>query len=451
VAVKLVHRNLTQDTEVVARFHREAHAAAAIGSDHIVDILDVGLTAEGTPYQVMEYLEGNDLRALLGREGALEPARAIEYILQTCHALSAAHARGIVHRDIKPANLFLTRWDDGTEWIKVLDFGIAKFRDSMASENPDLTLTGRTVGTPYYMSPEQAQGERDVDERTDIYATAVALYELLTGQKPFQATAVNRLIVLISTTAPPPLRHHRPELTPQLEEVVLHAMARDRADRYQTIGEFAEALAAAAQGEQPSRSPQPVAAPWITDGPREAIGARRDGWGTLSLATVAVVAIAAVFTPSLQSGYSSPPTEERTAAAGADQGTVTRTTMEARREPEHRIPESQDHGQRQNEPPRQVEHQALPPAGPDDADQGRTAEQDGAAGPHGPPPVIADAPLREKGRPLRKRRRLVSPRTPPQAPSLGAAARKEEGDAGPDQKQPEALPSLLRQNPYSKP
>ena len=241
-ALKFLHPELTKDHEMVTRLMREAKAAASIGSEHIVEVTDVGETEEGIPYVVMEYLEGEDLSELLKREEKVEQARAATLVIQACRALAAAHKRGIVHRDLKPENLFLTEREDGTEWIKVLDFGIAKFRDSMAKDVQRLTETGMTLGTPYYMSPEQARGARDLDHLSDIFSLGTILYELLSGHLPFQAATYNEVIIMIATSDPPPLSMHEPTIDSGLEKVVLKALSRDPRSRHQSTYELSDAL-----------------------------------------------------------------------------------------------------------------------------------------------------------------------------------------------------------------
>ncbi len=256
VAFKVLHADLAQKPDIATRFVREAQTATAIGSDHIVDVTDGGTTEDGAPYIVMELLEGEDLAGLLAREGALAVPRAISLMTQVCSALEAAHRRGIVHRDLKPANLFITRRGDGREQVKVLDFGIAKFR-TLAQQETALTRTGTTMGTPHYMAPEQFHATKDVDPRADIYAAGVILYEMLTGRTPFQADTYESLIIQAATATPAPPSNLRPGLPPALDQVVMRAMARDVGARFGTMGELERALASLGSFEA---APSPVAA-----------------------------------------------------------------------------------------------------------------------------------------------------------------------------------------------
>ena len=275
VALKFLHKEMSNDQEAVDRFIREAQAASSLGHDYIADVTDVGHTgAGGTHFLVMELLEGLTLAQLLRRDGNLEPMRAARLVRQLCKALHAAHQRGIVHRDVKPDNIFVIVRDDGTEQIKVLDFGIAKFRAALAGEkSATLTATGVTLGTPYYMAPEQARAAKNLDGRTDVYSAGVVLYELLTGKPPFSGGSFSAVVIEAATNPPPSLSTQRPDLPAGYEDVVLKAMARKRRDRFGSADDMANALApfagltAAATtapvviGTEPTMPPTPAAPP----------------------------------------------------------------------------------------------------------------------------------------------------------------------------------------------
>ena len=234
-ALKCLHAHLIQDQGIVTRFLHEAQAAAAIGSDYIVDITDAGVTAEGVPYLVMEYLDGEDLSDFIVRQGPLSPERAAHLVLQACRGLIAAHRKGIIHRDLKPENLFL-RQVESRERVKILDFGMAKFLDLKLTSSKD------TFGSPYYMAPEQFFGARNVDHRADVYSIGVILYEMLTTDLPFKGSSVGELVYQVTMTSPPPPRELRPEIPIGLERIVLKALAAQVEARYQSMADLAADL-----------------------------------------------------------------------------------------------------------------------------------------------------------------------------------------------------------------
>jgi serine/threonine-protein kinase len=238
-AVKFIEGELAALPEAQARFEREAKAAAQLRSPHVVQILDHGVF-EGTPYIAMELLEGEDLGKRLTRLGRLSAQDTHAIISQVCRALGKAHAAGIVHRDLKPDNIFIVR-DDDREIVKVLDFGIAKSRanDLGGSSN---TKTGAMLGTPYYMSPEQAQGVRQVDFRTDLWALAVICFQALTGRLPFESEALGDLLVRI-IVSPLPVPSQFGPVPGGFDQWWLKAAARDPSDRYQSAKDFTDSFA----------------------------------------------------------------------------------------------------------------------------------------------------------------------------------------------------------------
>jgi serine/threonine-protein kinase len=245
LAVKTLKKELCKDEGAVARFMREAQTAAAIESEHIVAVTDVGQTDQGVPFIVMEFLQGLTLADALRQQGRFAPERTAYLVIQVCRALAAAHDKGVIHRDMKPENVVLVAREDGSELAKVLDFGIAKVHDQFgdqSSDTPKLTATGTTLGTPYYMAPEQARAEKDIDQRVDIYSTGAMMYELLAGVPPFVGDSFAAIVIAAATRDPTPLDVHRPDLDPQLAAVVHRAMARDKQDRIPTARDLAEAL-----------------------------------------------------------------------------------------------------------------------------------------------------------------------------------------------------------------
>lgn len=238
VALKFLLPAVAKHENTAARFLREAQAAVRIKSPHVARVIDVGTMEDtGSPYMVMEYLEGKDLCAIVESEGPLDTGLAALYTLQVCEALAAAHSAGVVHRDIKPANIFLTRSGDGSPVAKVLDFGISKVTNDMGVSS--LTQTQVSMGSPLYMSPEQMRSARDVDNRADIWSLGVVLYEMLTGTLPFVADSMPQLCALVLENTAPPMRIVRPDLPEDLEPIVAKCLEKDPAKRYQSVAELA--------------------------------------------------------------------------------------------------------------------------------------------------------------------------------------------------------------------
>jgi serine/threonine protein kinase len=248
VAIKALRPEARANAEAVARFEREARAAAHIRGEHVVRVLDVGSLDDGTPFMVMERLEGEDLARRLEREGQLPVDEAVEWILQACEAVGEAHGLGIVHRDLKPENLFCARRPDGSSAIKVLDFGISKMGSMQMTE------TQACVGSPCYMSPEQLRSSRRVDARTDIWALGAVLYELLTGAVPFWGDTMPELCTRILHTPPTPIRDLRAEVPEELAAVIERCLAKDRADRIANVADLAAALAPFGPAFAPTRT-----------------------------------------------------------------------------------------------------------------------------------------------------------------------------------------------------
>ncbi len=238
VAVKVLLDKYARREALVARLEQEARLASSIGHEHIVDINDFGITEDGRNFVVMEFLEGESLAECLQRETRLPEQRVLQIGSQAASALAAAHAKGIVHRDIKPENLFLLRRKD-KDFVKVVDFGISKsMRSSGEEDAPRLTQTGMVLGTPLYMSPEQARGDDDLDARVDVYALGVIMYEASTGRVPFQGTNYLSVISQVLGDEPTRPRELAPNLSDELEAVILRAMAKDRRERYQSCDEL---------------------------------------------------------------------------------------------------------------------------------------------------------------------------------------------------------------------
>ncbi len=244
VAVKFLHAELAVREEVVKRFFREAQAAAAIQHRNIIDVMDLGVSEEGEPYLVMEYLQGEGLGDLLERTGPIDLATTCGILEAALVALDAAHEKGIVHRDLKPDNIFLVYHKGEAAGVKLIDFGISKFVDY--SDQTKLTQDGSMLGTPAYMSPEQARGLADVDHRTDLYSVGVIMYEMLTGDLPYAGTNYNELLANMLTSDPRPAREVNAEVPESALPVLDSALAKDVGERYQTAAEMLKAVRALA-------------------------------------------------------------------------------------------------------------------------------------------------------------------------------------------------------------
>jgi serine/threonine-protein kinase len=251
VGLKVLRDDFSSRPDVVERFRQEAKSASRIGHEHIIDISDFGETPSGASFFVMELLQGHDLAEELSQKGALAPRRTIDLALQCARALGAAHAKGIVHRDMKPENIFLVSRETGEDFIKIVDFGIAKMSDIETGGQPGrkLTKTGMIFGTPEYMSPEQASGKK-LDHRVDIYALGIIMYELLAGRVPFVGDTFMGILTQHMFEQPEPLRVLNPScnVPPELERIVYKALAKQADDRYQSMEELASDLSAAALG-----------------------------------------------------------------------------------------------------------------------------------------------------------------------------------------------------------
>jgi serine/threonine protein kinase len=252
VALKLLQRNLLDDPEFLTRFHLEASSTGRVRHPNVVTIYESGQDEEGTPYIAMEYLEGETLRQAMQARSVLSPAEAAEILEQAGRGLNAAHKLGIIHRDLKPDNIFLTHDDEGKLLVKVVDFGIAKLREVSTH-----TVTGSFLGTPAYMSFEQAAGMRsdELDVRSDVYSLGIVAYEMLTGRVPFDSDTTLGFVRKHLTELPPRFQTVSPDLVrlPQLENVVMKALAKDRDQRYATVLEFVREFVQAAK---PSAVPE---------------------------------------------------------------------------------------------------------------------------------------------------------------------------------------------------
>ncbi len=240
VAIKVLHASVANKADIVQRFEREAQAAGRIGSEHIVEVLDLGSLPSGERFMVMEFLDGEPLGDRIKSRGRLSAFEAAVVLQQLLDGLGAAHSAGIVHRDLKPDNIFLLRAKGGQrDFVKLVDFGVSKF--SALDAEFSMTRTGAVMGTPFYMSPEQARGQQ-VDHRSDLYSVGVVAYQMLTGRVPFNADTFNELLFKIALETPEPAELFAPGLDPNFSAIVMRGMARDMNHRFQSAAEFRAAI-----------------------------------------------------------------------------------------------------------------------------------------------------------------------------------------------------------------
>lgn len=257
VALKFLYRDAARDLDAVTRFQREAEAASAVESAHIVQIFDSGTTDDGLPFLVMELLRGEDLRCRMRRERHLDLAEVVYIGGQVCRALRRAHEAGIVHRDLKPDNVFLCQRDDDDAFVKLVDFGISKVSRKTVTVDT-LTRRGMVLGTAFYMAPEQAQAARDVDGRADIFSLGSILFEALAARPPHTGTVYEAILIDICTKTAPNVRDFAPDVPEALATVIARTLEKEREARYQSAQDLFEALAAAVPGilpATPGRSP----------------------------------------------------------------------------------------------------------------------------------------------------------------------------------------------------
>jgi eukaryotic-like serine/threonine-protein kinase len=316
VAIKFMRAQAARDPNAVERFLREARAAAALSSDHVARVLDVGMLEGGEPYMVMEFLHGVDLARVVEQHGPMPVADAVGYLLEACEAIAEAHSSGIVHRDLKPANLFLNKRRDGSSIIKVLDFGISKVADFNTTTSANLTASGLVMGSPGYMSPEQVRNAKGVDTRADVWALGVILFELVTGARPFAGETVGEVLALILSEPPPSARQYRPDVPEGVAAIIGRCLDRHVERRIQSVGELAAQLvpfgppsargslerilrwrsqteAASSRGQASSRAqtqtaiasgaPAETGPPWLRSGSSEPPTRRAGRWPAVAL------------------------------------------------------------------------------------------------------------------------------------------------------------------------
>jgi serine/threonine protein kinase len=267
VAIKFLHGLNSTTLEANSRFKREARAMAKLHSEHVVRVLDVGTLPSGEPYMVMEHLDGVDLSQLVKQRGYLGVAEAVDYMLAACEAVAEAHAMGIVHRDLKPSNLYLARRLDGTDVLKLLDFGIAKIATDATEDSQSFTTTTALLGSPVYMSPEQLQCSRDADARADIWSLGAIVYRLVAGRPPFVANTMPQICTMILTQHPQALVELVAGMPPALSVAVLRCLEKDPKDRFANVAELARAIAPFGSGRAHTSLERAIAIVYSKSGP----------------------------------------------------------------------------------------------------------------------------------------------------------------------------------------
>jgi serine/threonine protein kinase len=292
VAIKMMAKELAEHPEALARFRREVKVTTELAHPNIIEVVDVGASPEGVPYLVMEYLDGEDLESRLEREGRVPLPVAVQIIKQVASALSVAHAEGVVHRDLKPGNVFLLRTGDGSVFVKVVDFGISKVLKAATTK---LTMATAVVGTPEFMSAEQAAGRVDlIDHRSDQWALACLAWHMLSGRLPFWKPDVSGILNQVITAEPTPLAPEFAGLIPRdVDKVLRRALSKKREDRFPTINAFARAFEAAASGA-PARRTTPAAGRRIA-APSQSGRGRTGLWFALGALVVFAAAAAWMF------------------------------------------------------------------------------------------------------------------------------------------------------------
>lgn len=250
-AMKLLRADLQSKAEAHERFLREARALARLRGEHAVRVQDVGTLPDGSPYMLMEHLQGKDLKQVVEERGPLPVEDVALYMMQACEAIAEAHEQGIIHRDLKPANLFLTTRPNGTPCVKVLDFGISK--DTIAA-SPDLTRTNAFIGSPAYVSPERLANNRIANAQSDIWAIGIVLYELLDGRVPFRAKIITDLVAKILTTPHVPLNERRPGIPDEFEAIVQRCLEKRPERRYSSVRDIIYDLEPFATTQQRSKT-----------------------------------------------------------------------------------------------------------------------------------------------------------------------------------------------------
>lgn len=392
VALKFLLQAACEVPGAIDRFLREGKAAARITSEHVARVADTGVLDNGSPYLVMEYLEGQDLAAVAADRGRLPTDVAVEYLLQACEAIVEAHDLGIIHRDLKPANLFLTQRKDGSPLVKVLDFGISK---STSGSQAQVTSTSVLMGSPRYMSPEQMLSAKDVDQRTDIWALGVVLFELVTGRPVWQADTVQGLCALIASTPAPRIRDLVPDAPQVLDDVIARCLTKERAERIAGVADLAVALTPVAPPSAQTSidrilriAKRPALVHGQPSAPAPTTTSPRRGWLAIATALLVATVLGLVVVRSrTDASLTTTPPQNATQSAGAvmtaaePTPTTAPAVSETKREASAAPPPSAPRANR-------VRPRILPPP----AEPVKPTAADSSSTSSAPPPAVSTAP-----------------------------------------------------------
>jgi serine/threonine-protein kinase len=314
VAIKMLKPQLIMDAQSAQRFQQEAKAASRLSHANVITLFDFGMTATGQPYLVMDYLPGTSLADLIKQEGRVGVERFLRICAQVCDALDHAHRHGIIHRDLKPGNIMLTVREGEPDFVKVVDFGVAKILPFAGEDSQSVTQSGEVFGSPVYMSPEQCVGE-PLDVRSDVYSMGVVMYEMLTGRVPLRGKDIIQTIMMHKCDMPPRFSQVRPDLNlpERLETVVFNALQKDPAQRHQTMAELKEDLLLSAPGSPRSRTVKISVSPGDRTQALEGAAAK-DGRRGLLLAAVISLLVAVVGVAGWLIGHRPPHATQQSAA-----------------------------------------------------------------------------------------------------------------------------------------
>ena len=332
VAIKVINQDLASSAEMVSRFMTEARAASQIGHDHIVDILDFGQSPEGENFMIMEYLEGQTISSRIRGAGHLDVLSALHITMQIVDALQNAHAKGVIHRDLKPDNIYLIRRAGTVDYVKILDFGLAKLLTGSEGQNHK-TSSGSVLGTPHYMAPEQCEGKLTIDGRADLYSVGCIVYQMLTGELPFPGEGFAEVLIKHLSEPPPLIRARNPLVPPSVEKLVLHCLAKSRDHRFQSADELLWALRdpetwSAQFGDDMMRIVGPLPGRGMPMLPPQmptmlATGHPQDGPGAMKpLSPIATVSLPPPSSPAASLARPGMPAGAATIAVGSSQGVV---------------------------------------------------------------------------------------------------------------------------------